>query len=79
MQTKFSEVIAGVQFDFLSMNVKRCELFQVYVDYEGKQRRFHLQSDTGNVFRITDEQHCPPPYRDLVEEFNAAIHHHCEE
>jgi len=73
---RFSEVIDSVQFDFVSMNVKEPQLYQVYVNYDGQQYRFHMQINDSGAFKITDERNCPHSYKELTPELNAAIFHH---
>jgi len=49
----------GYEFEFYTMNVKRLQLFQVYVVYGGKKLRFHMQVNAENDFHITDKDKCP--------------------
>lgn len=64
----------GNTFQFNSMNRRRILLFQVYVTYEGKPYRFHMQIDenTGD-FYITDKTHCPEIYHKCEKIFSQAI------
>lgn len=74
---RFSKVFTvdgqEVNFDFLPMNVRVKQLYQVYAQYEGAQIRFHLQINNEGEFRIMDTNACPAPYRSLEAEFSAAI------
>ena len=69
----FNVSIGSAQFEFHTMNVQRLQLFQVYVLYEGKKVRFHMQRKGDGDFFITDIEHCPEPYRNLETDLNAAI------
>lgn len=69
----FTTTLDGTEFQFHTMNVQRLQLFQVYVLYEGKKIRFHMQRKDGGHFYITDIDHCPEPYRPLEEQLGAAI------
>ncbi len=73
MISHFTTTLAGTEFQFHTMNVKRLQLFQVYVLHEGKKLRFHLQRKGDGDFYITDKDHCPEPNRALEPEFSAAI------
>jgi hypothetical protein len=61
-----------IEFTFKTMNTAKPKLFQVYVLYQDKLRRFHLQLEDG-VFKITDTEHCPEPFLALEEDFSLAI------
>lgn len=69
----------NVEFEFQSMNIKRLQLFQVYVSYEGERHRFHVQIYDNSEFQITDPAKCPAPYRGLSKAFSDAIYAHCRE
>lgn len=69
----FTQELNGTVFEFHTMNVNRLQLFQVYVRYENKKHRFHMQRRDKGDFYITDMDKVPPPYRELGPELNAAI------
>jgi hypothetical protein len=73
MISHFTATINDTEFRFHTVNVKRLQLFQVYVMHEGKKVRFHVQRKGEGEFYITDKEHCPEPYRGLEPEFNKAI------
>ncbi len=65
---------AGNTFQFITMNRRRIQLFQVYVNHENKKHRFHMQiNDTTGDFHITDKTACPPNYHPSEKEFDYAI------
>jgi hypothetical protein len=73
MISNFDKEIGGVFFHFRTMNVKRLQLFQVYVQ-EGNQRtRFHMQVKPDGNFSITDPTSCPEQALSLEQELNLAI------
>ncbi|MVN23000.1 hypothetical protein [Mucilaginibacter arboris] len=41
------------------MNSERLQLYQVYVMYEGVKKRFHMQVNEENRFKIMDRAACP--------------------
>lgn len=63
----------GAVFQFNSMNIKRLQLFQVYVMHEGDKVRFHMQADDNGDFKITDQQSCPAIYHKTEEQLSNAI------
>ncbi|WP_295769242.1 hypothetical protein [uncultured Mucilaginibacter sp.] len=63
----------GAQFEFFTMNVKRLQLFQVYVSYNDKRKRFHMQGDENSGFKITDPQACPSEFHKTEEQLSNAI------
>jgi hypothetical protein len=69
----FTKELNGAVFEFHTMNVNRLQLFQVYVQYEGKKHRFHMQRRDKGDFYITDIDKVPLPYRELGPELNVAI------
>ena len=73
MIVNFNIELDGVNFRFLTMNRVRLQLYQVYVPYEGKERRFHMQADEQGEFKIMGEAVCPPEYLHLEATFNDAI------
>jgi len=64
---------AGAKFELKTMNTQRLVLFQVYVEFEGKKRRFHMQRRGEGDFYITDPDKVPELYRHLARELNATI------
>jgi hypothetical protein len=64
----------GTTFQFVSMNRRRIQLFQVYVMHDNQQARFHMQlnEDTGD-FYITDKGQCPEIYLKAEEILGNAI------
>lgn len=77
LKTSFtSEILTDnqpVTFEFLSMNVKAKQLYQVYAPFNGKRIRFHMQKDDKGSFRITDRDRCPKEYLPLEKELETAI------
>ena len=63
----------SVTFEFLSMNVKAKQLYQVYAMFNGKRIRFHMQKDDKGAFRITDRDRCPKEYLPLEKVLETAI------
>jgi len=51
----------------------RLQLFQVYVLYDGKRKRFHMQIRDAGKFYITDKQACPEIYLPLESTLSDAI------
>jgi len=74
MTVNFEIELDGVNFRFLTMNRVRLQLYQVYVQHEGKERRFHVQAAEDGVFKIMGEDVCPEAYLHLENTFNDAIH-----
>ncbi|NHA03319.1 hypothetical protein G7092_05920 [Mucilaginibacter sp. HC2] len=73
MTTNFKIDFNDAEFEFISMNRVKLQLFQVYVLHEGKKQRFHMQVNEQGTFYITDMPVCPPIYRSLESTFNDAI------
>lgn len=69
----FTKDLNGAIFEFHTMNVNRLQLFQVYVEFEGKKHRFHMQLRDNGDFYITDPDKVPVPYRELESHLNDAI------
>jgi len=69
----FKAEAEGYEFEFHTMNVKKLQLFQVYVIYEGKKLRFHMQVDDKGNFHITDKDHCPAELHKAEPMLNDAI------
>ncbi len=64
---------AAVQFDFLPMNIRIRELYQVYATHGEKKLRFHMQLNKEGVFRITDKNRIPASFTALEQELSDAI------
>lgn len=77
MESHFNIEIANTSFELISMNVKRPQLFQVYVIYQGQKRRFHMKEDgNGNfVFAMPDD--CPADILQHEAELSARIWQFC--
>jgi hypothetical protein len=71
--TNFSIELEGVLFEFRTMNVNKLQLFQVYIQFDGRKVRFHMQRKGDEGFYITDPDKVPEQYRHLEKELNAAI------
>lgn len=69
----FKKDLEGAVFEFHTMNVKKLHLFQVYVNFEGRRHRFHMQRQGEGDFYITDPQKVPKGCRHLEKLLNAAI------
>lgn len=59
MPNRFTIEIDNISFEFLSMNVNKAQLFQVYVDVQGKRRRFHFKDDGNGHFIFALREDCP--------------------
>lgn len=64
---------AEVQFEFLPMNIRIRQLYQVYAMYGEKKLRFHMQINPEGQFRIMDRNRVPAPFIALENEFSDAI------
>ena len=75
MTTNFNITIEGTDFEFISMNRVNLQLFQVYVWFEQKKVRFHMQVDEKDKerFYITDRASCPKVYLSLESTLSEAI------
>jgi hypothetical protein len=73
MESHFIIEIDHIPFEFLSMNVKRAQLFQVYVNYNNNRRRFHFKEDgKGNfIFALRDD--CPADILKYEDELSERI------
>jgi hypothetical protein len=69
----FKTILNGTEFQFQTMNVKRLQLFQVYVLREGKKMRFHMQRKGEGDFYTTDPDKVPEPYKLLAQELDEVI------
>lgn len=70
----FTTEAEGAVFNFITMNRRRLQLFQVYVEHEGEKHRCHMQvnEETGD-FYITDPAKCPEVFHKAVPILNSAI------
>jgi len=59
MISSFVKEIEGVTFTFNTMNGERLQLFQVYVMDGQVKKRFHMQLNEENRFKIMDRAACP--------------------
>lgn len=59
MVSNFVKEIEGVTFTFGTMNAERLQLFQVYVMDGQVKKRFHMQMNEQNRFKIMDHAVCP--------------------
>jgi hypothetical protein len=73
MINNFKIDFEGAEFEFLTMNAIKLQLFQVYVQHEGKRTRFHMQVNDEGVFYITDKNSCPEIYHPLEKTLSDAI------
>ncbi|WP_158828962.1 hypothetical protein [Mucilaginibacter lacusdianchii] len=73
MINSFVTEVEGTSFEFITMNIQRLQLYQVYVQHEGQKARFHMQINAQGYFRITMMEACPEPYRHLESLLSAAI------
>lgn len=75
MTKNFTTTIEGTEFELISMNRVKLQLYQVYALFEQKKVRFHMQVDDNNPerFYITDRQSCPEVYLPLEAKLSEAI------
>ncbi|SDP13353.1 hypothetical protein [Mucilaginibacter sp. OK268] len=75
MTTNFKITFEGTEFEFITMNRVRLQLFQVYVLFERKKVRFHMQVNDNDEqrFYITDRSSCPKIYLPLESQYSEAI------
>jgi len=69
MILSFVKEIEGVTFTFNTMNAERLQLFQVYVMDGQVKKRFHMQVNEQNRFKIMDRPACPEfcfPFEDAL-------------
>lgn len=59
MVSSFVKEIEGVTFTFNTMNAERLQLYQVYVLDNEVKKRFHMQMNEQNRFKIMDHAACP--------------------
>lgn len=59
MKSKFNIVIDDVVFEFMTMNVQRIQLFQVYTDVNGVKKRFHMQLAEDGTLKFALPEECP--------------------
>ncbi|XZF16583.1 hypothetical protein ACTHGU_10620 [Chitinophagaceae bacterium MMS25-I14] len=69
----------NIEFRFEPMNIWKLQLFQVYVLYEGKEVRLHMQISGNARFKFAMPDIVPPPYRELEQVLSDAIFMHCKE
>lgn len=69
----FQSAGGSVEVEFVNMNIARKYLYQVWVPFEGKKVRFHLQRNEKDEFKIAMMEACPEPFRSLEKEFAEAI------
>ncbi|WP_298711458.1 hypothetical protein [Chitinophaga sp.] len=62
-----------VRVRFVTMNCVHKQLYQVYVPWEGREARFHIQQNEAGAFKIVGRNVCPPPYIPLEAAFEQAI------
>jgi hypothetical protein len=62
-----------VLFEFLPMNAKDQQLYQVYFMYGPKRVRFHMQINGEGQFIIMDKNRCPDKCNAIESEFSRAI------
>jgi hypothetical protein len=73
MIVNFNIELDGTDFVFHTVNRIRLQLYQVYMNYEGKKCRFHMEiGDDGN-FHITDKTVCPAVFLPLEATMSDAI------
>lgn len=58
---------------FITMSCLHKQLYQVYVPFEGKTVRFHIQKNEEGAFRIVRSGACPQRYLPLEDAFEEAI------
>jgi hypothetical protein len=73
MIQNFTAEIDGTIFTFNMMHTIKLQLFQVYVLFEGKKTRFHMQRKDSGEFYLCDKASCPEIYQKLEPELNQAI------
>ncbi|MEZ2338768.1 hypothetical protein AB6735_24170 [Mucilaginibacter sp. RCC_168] len=73
MTVNFTIELDGVNFRFHTMNRVRLQLYQIYVQHEGKELRFHMQADEAGEFKIVGDHVCPETYLHLESTFSDAI------
>lgn len=62
MIKNFTADVSGKTFRFNTLHATILKVFQVYVQHEGKQYRFHMQLNENGVFYITQPEHCHQEY-----------------
>jgi len=73
MITNFTIELSEGTFEFITMNRVKLQLYQVYVQHEGKKKRFHMQLNEGGTFYVTDKPVCPAIYHPLESTLSDAI------
>lgn len=78
MTQNFNLELDGANFEFITMNRVRLQLYQVYVPFEGKRKRFHMEIENDGNFHIKDPSACPEIYRHLESSMSDAIKNYGE-
>jgi len=73
MITNFNIELSEGTFEFITMQRVKLQLFQVYVQHEGKKKRFHMQLNEAGTFYITDKSVCPEIFHKLENTLSDAI------
>ncbi|WP_428331391.1 hypothetical protein [Mucilaginibacter sp.] len=73
MTKNFKIDFEGAEFEFISMNRVRLQLYQVYVNDGAARKRFHMQINEEGKFYIADKPACPPAFLPLEETLSEAI------
>ncbi|OOQ60353.1 hypothetical protein BC343_25355 [Mucilaginibacter pedocola] len=69
--------VEGTTFQFISMNRRRVQLFQVHGVVDDKAIRFHMQiNEASGDLKITEPSQCPEQYRGAEKLFSDAIKIH---
>lgn len=71
-------IVDGETFpaEFITMNCVTKQLYQVFIPYNGKKVRFHVQLNDKGDFKIVGNNVCPNKFLPLEAEFDAAIKHY---
>ncbi|RYY31181.1 MAG: hypothetical protein EOO04_02240 [Chitinophagaceae bacterium] len=72
MEHSFTVTAGGREFKVNSMNVKTPSLFQVYVQEDGKEKRYHIKLE-GAQFVFATPENCPAELLEHEEELSYAI------
>ena len=73
MTKNFTIDLDGADFEFITMNRVRLQLFQVYVNHESKRVRFHMEMEEDGNFHIKDKSACPLTFQSLESTMSDAI------
>lgn len=63
-----------IHFDLHPVNIREKQLYQVYTRFGDREYRFHMQTEDGKNFRITDRISCPNEYINLESSLSEAIY-----